>query len=62
MRPSGKRKRPRYDEPIVDEDGPKENDRWRVSDNGKEMSKRVGNTLVGKAIEVSESGTLASTE
>lgn len=64
-RPSRKRKRPRHDEPVVDGDGPEENDGWRVSDNGKEMSKRVGNTLVRKPIEpieVSESGTPASTE
>lgn len=61
-RPPRKRKRLQHDAPVVDEDGPEDNDGWRVTANGKEMSKRVGNTLVRKPIEVSESGTPASTE
>lgn len=59
-RPPRKRKRPRNDELVVDEDGVEDNDGWRVTANGKEMSKRVGNTLVRKpvdAVDVSESGT-----
>jgi hypothetical protein len=59
---SKKRKRPRYDEPVVDEDGSEDNDGWRVLANGKEMSKRMGNTLVRKPVDMSGSGTPASTE
>lgn len=56
-RPPRKRKRPQHDESVVDEDGLEDNDGWRMTANGKEMSKRVGNTLVRKPIDVSESGT-----